>query len=395
MATFLYYDDDMDIFNALMLELLKATNMNRMNSEQDTLLILAIYHKNQAMIDWILDHNHTYKIDVNAKNTKGETALDWAIKTQNISLIKRLITCGGSTGKWTGINLVRNICFLSTPMRLLSHNDLETFNLLMPELLKTINIHCVNAEQDTLLILAIYYRNQAMIDWILNHNDTLKININAQNMNGETALYLAIEKKDFSLIKQLVTLGAELLIYDDRKLVIRILEILNNELKLLGNLRLKNQFIDNFLKNNEPTCKSLISNDAELNKIEPAFSELKLLLKKAIITGNHREIQSLVEKYQAIILLCTYSKRNAEHCTRNHGDKINLDLLTMADLLILYYVETNNNYLNNVENKDILLEKRLFSIAYVTGQFDFYSAARHFCTLSGYMGYCSEKWLIC
>ena len=75
--------------------------------------------------------------------------------------------CGGcSKQKWKAKELLKNDLNLFTVMQTLFQEDLETFNHLMLELLKAINIHCVNSEHYILLILAIYYRNQAMIDWI-------------------------------------------------------------------------------------------------------------------------------------------------------------------------------------------------------------------------------------
>ncbi|CAA6807616.1 MAG: Unknown protein [uncultured Sulfurovum sp.] len=139
--------------------------VNRMVTQSQNFLEMA---KERLMLEEFLVEN----VDINARDTDGQNALFWAIRTSHKHNIDLLLS--------------HNISLMVKPtyhalFHAIQSNNLETFSLLL-ELVKDIKMR--NDKGQTLLMTAIEQENTIMVQYLLNHG----INLYAKDMNGLTAL---------------------------------------------------------------------------------------------------------------------------------------------------------------------------------------------------------------
>ena len=145
-----------------------GADLNLKYKNNQTVLMLLVSNGRLRMVKFLLEN---YKIDLDAKNDFGKTALSFACSSNNFEIVKILIDQGAN----------------------------EIFpdgNTLM---------HCFDLNRSTI----------EFIEYLI---DERKININSQNNFGETPLILAVKKwthGKIEIIKQLIYYGANIKLVDN------------------------------------------------------------------------------------------------------------------------------------------------------------------------------------
>jgi len=227
-------------------------------------------------------------LDVNTKDENGNTPLIYAIQAQNISIIKYLIDQKADLEIVNkSIKILENI---------VKDNNLDLLKYLINQKLDIINAK--DFEKNTLLIYAVRYENESIINYLLEkgaRTDDLKIDIdielfekilnlkhpelfdilynnnnidvNKKNDAGKTMLHYAIECGNEQIIEYLMNCGAK---------------ISNIEKEILECLK---------RSHNLNVLKILIANNFDIN-MEDQYG--KTLLNYAILDGDEAIINDLI-----------------------------------------------------------------------------------------------------
>ena len=88
----------------------------------------------------------------------------------------------------------------------IKHNDIDTFN----HLIRNINVNYKYRNDYTLLMLAVYYYNNTIVDLLIN----LGADLNIQSRDGSTALKIAAKSNNITSVKLLINARANLNLCD-------------------------------------------------------------------------------------------------------------------------------------------------------------------------------------
>lgn len=183
-----------NFFNELKNNILNGKRMykdsiNLQDINGDTILIYAIKKQLYDIVNKILDIT---EIDINIQNNDGNTALMIAIKYSCIKIINKILN-----NKNLNLN-IQNELGNTALMYAIYYNN-EVINTLLN--FKGININIQNGVSNTALMLALLYNiNEKTINKIL----TMDQDINIKNINGYTALHLALKLCSTEIINKIL-----------------------------------------------------------------------------------------------------------------------------------------------------------------------------------------------
>ncbi|CAB3386911.1 Hypothetical predicted protein [Cloeon dipterum] len=153
------------------------------------------------VIRWLLDEA---KLDVNSKNAKGETPLMIACSKNTFDVIRILLDNEADVSNQD--NKGRTALHHAARS---GHLDLikQLFDLLALKEVEdgSLNIHQTDKEENTLLILAMKSRkelDEKAISWLV---EDIKLDLNAVNSNGESALLLACKHNKWDVVDILLS----------------------------------------------------------------------------------------------------------------------------------------------------------------------------------------------
>ena len=284
----------------------KVLNLDVTNNEGRNILFLSIKYNNIEFIESLLKYN---KLNIGLslidnKDKLGYTPLHYAIKLNNLDVIKLLLDFGGDiTIKDNENNNILQFSLINKKTKLFIYllNNIPNLNINS------------NAKQ-SLLHLAISNQNIEIIDILLNKN----ININAKESDfGASTLQYAIVINNFEICKKLINKNIDINLQDYNGYTALMQSIIEDDLNI--------DIIDLLINNN--------NNDFNISNIN-GDTVLHLLL-------------SDYAKYKDII-----SKNNFEKIIKN----TDLTIQSNRGNTIIHLLLKNNLFMNY---KHILREKEL------------------------------------
>ncbi|ORX75076.1 ankyrin, partial [Anaeromyces robustus] len=132
-------------------------------------------------------------------NKKGETLLNYAIKKNNIELVKYLIEHGANSNKKNKQGITPLICAIKKIDRSHSESFKKAVIHMLVEHGADINNHGGKGGK-TPLIYAIVYENEDIVKYLIENGS----NINKSDFNGKLPLDYAIESQNKNIMKYLV-----------------------------------------------------------------------------------------------------------------------------------------------------------------------------------------------
>lgn len=216
----------------------KGLSLNAVNCYRETPLMCAIAAKNISLVEeCLLVHGKT--LDLNTQDKDNRTLLHYAVMERATSIIEKLLQLGAdpdiknSKGA-TPLQLAFanedhngiQILFKARPntkLNVFSTGDadsalhvavkIESIWLLNLCLERGLKINCSNALGKTPLHLAIEKKNYDIIKILLESDKSCDI-VNVSDRDGKTFLHRAVEENDLEVVKRLVEYGALVKIYD-------------------------------------------------------------------------------------------------------------------------------------------------------------------------------------
>ncbi|MBF0694366.1 MAG: ankyrin repeat domain-containing protein [Flavobacterium sp.] len=193
-------DNQLDIVNYF---LSKGVDANKADNDGNTPLSNASAGKNKDIVELLASKSK----NINLQNKKGETALTMAVKTGSADVAQLLIAKGADvkildkSNNNLGYHLVTSY---RAPRQAAPQDDF----MLKINMLSSggLDLAAPQADGNTLYHLAIAKSDIALLKKL----DNLKIDVNAINQEGMTALHkAAMLSKDDALLKHLIALGAK------------------------------------------------------------------------------------------------------------------------------------------------------------------------------------------
>lgn len=177
----------------------KGVDANKTDNSGNTPLIKAALEKNLGVISLLAEKTN----DINFRNAKGESALTQAIRNSSAEVVSYLISKGADVNvkDKDGNNLAY---YLIQSYRQDHEADFVSKMKSLQE--KRLNITTPQVDGNTLYHLAVAKNDLNLLKKI----EGLKIDVNAQNKEGVTALHkAALLAKDDSILKYLTSIGAK------------------------------------------------------------------------------------------------------------------------------------------------------------------------------------------
>ncbi|XP_067454225.1 CARD- and ANK-domain containing inflammasome adapter protein [Thunnus thynnus] len=175
---------------ALANDLLNDTNINTVNSSNETLLHVAAEHGHLSIIELLLQRGA--RLDL--KDNKGHTALHRAASRGHTEIVRALIKAG--TLNYT-LDLQGK-----TPIHLAAENEhLNSVKVLVKEEAEQSESHT----QDTFLHMAAMEDNSRLAEMLLQSGAA----VDARNNNKKTALFYAVARSDEKTVTVLLNAGAK------------------------------------------------------------------------------------------------------------------------------------------------------------------------------------------
>lgn len=182
-----------------MVKLLENTNnLNCVDEEKETYLMYLIKNKKEGDILNFL-HIFPTELNINLINNYNESALFFAIKSNNPKIIEELL-------KYSGINVDIQDNIKYTPLMRLIKN-IQFSNIIKHKLVKKIlrctqNINLKNIYNETALMIACKMNSALCIMAIISHP---QINLNLQDStHGDTALMLLIKNTNIEVAEKII-----------------------------------------------------------------------------------------------------------------------------------------------------------------------------------------------
>ncbi|XP_057328463.1 putative ankyrin repeat protein RF_0381 [Microplitis mediator] len=173
----------------------QGANVNvKVACSQRTPLEIAVSQSNDALIDLLLSNN----ADTNLSKNSNETALHLAVKLENLTLIKTLVEAGADLN-------AHSPAYKVTPLYLaIDQNHYGIAEFLITQGADVNYIFDIKGNC-TLLHIAVRNKNENMIEFLLNNNANVNINVKY----CQTTLNIAIEQRNLKLIKKLIDAGGD------------------------------------------------------------------------------------------------------------------------------------------------------------------------------------------
>jgi len=191
-----YKSKDKEIINFF---IEKNANFNQINNEGDNPFMKACTRNNLEIINLFLKETD----NINLKNNKGKSALSNAVSRNSYEIVDFLLKNGCDPSVVD--NLGNNLIFLLVKS-FKSGSYLEFEKKLAILLAKNVNHSNSNLNGETALHLAIEKNNIMLLEKLLN----LGLDINSKDNNGITPLHLAVMKaENMSVIEFLIKNGAD------------------------------------------------------------------------------------------------------------------------------------------------------------------------------------------
>ncbi|KAG4095964.1 ankyrin repeat-containing domain protein [Neocallimastix lanati (nom. inval.)] len=229
-GTPLIYAIDRGSFDLVKLLVENGADVNKKNEDNNTPLYYSIYNKKPKIIEYLLNQGARINEVIGDKN---ETALFYAIRMCNVTIIRFLINNGAdinhknkdgniplsyiSSYDKKKFELIEELINDDTDFEQLNtnegkslfHKSIEThneilFNYIMDNKDLNININLEDSHHNTPLILACSSNNIDFVEKILEKNP----NIDAKNDQLETALFKAVQRRNYKVMKLLTEHGA-------------------------------------------------------------------------------------------------------------------------------------------------------------------------------------------
>ncbi len=174
-------------------ELIEAgADINRQNSEGDTLLHLAASENDGIMVKLLLDSG----AKINMKNTLGKTPLMLALEKKRIAVAEALIKSGAdvSVTDRQKKNILHYLASISAAQKLL---------VLLPP--QNLNVDAKDEGGNTPLLIAAENSQWGNVETFT----SMGANINTENRAGKTPILLAAEKGNLAAVKNFLEKGAD------------------------------------------------------------------------------------------------------------------------------------------------------------------------------------------
>ncbi|XP_065343666.1 uncharacterized protein LOC135941846 [Cloeon dipterum] len=190
-----FYMVDRDVVHWLINE--SGIDLNAVDDEGNSAFIVACMRRKWDFVETLL----TKDVDIQVKDEEGKNPLHYAAESGYFDLVQKLIERG--VNPTLKDNLGKNTMHYA-----LQHLDIV--KSLDRELAKE-----VTKDKNTSLHIAIgiYDYSIEVIRWLL---DEAQVDVNAKNLNGETALMIACSKNRFEVIQILVEKKADVSIQDNK-----------------------------------------------------------------------------------------------------------------------------------------------------------------------------------
>jgi len=166
------------------------------DSDENTAIMVFLLVNDLTTLSYVLKYSKNY--DLSVKNKFGENASSLAMKMKNnLIYIKKIFS--HSTFDKSYIDSYNN----NTMLMISAMNDSLFLDVLIEDDINTLN--SVNFKDENALILATKIENEVSVKKLLKH----KINVNQQDILGNTSLYYAVDLKNKTIIKELVLSNAD------------------------------------------------------------------------------------------------------------------------------------------------------------------------------------------
>ncbi|RPD91201.1 ankyrin repeat domain-containing protein [Aureibaculum marinum] len=176
----------------------KGVDPTKADNEGNTALINSAGRNSLDVITYFLSKNVT----INAKNKEGKSALTNAVANNSLEAVAFLINKGADINVIDKNNNNLAYYLITSYSKRNKKQFEEKWNLLAK---KGLNMLHLQKENNTILHLAVTKNDTDLLDKISN----LKVDVNAKNSNGLTALHIAaMTATDTKIIKHLIELGA-------------------------------------------------------------------------------------------------------------------------------------------------------------------------------------------
>lgn len=167
------------------LELLKAgVNVNTKDTYGETPLMYAAKRGNLDIVKILLD----YRADVNETTNDGKTALMYACEANNIEMLKSMIIANKKEVGLKGLSKLLNNC---------KKGNKEIIDILIDN---GANLYAVDRKGKSVLVNAVDDENIDIINYLVEKG----VSLNIVDKEGKTALMYAIDSDNTKMIKQLI-----------------------------------------------------------------------------------------------------------------------------------------------------------------------------------------------
>ena len=161
-----------------------------------------VYKNNYKMVESAFKEG----ADVNIKNDKGQWFLFVAVENDNVRMVNLLLEKG------VDVNVTND--YNNTALFIAAINGREDVVKLLLE--KGADINKATIDGETILMGAINYDEEEVIKILLAYDEGgVRVDLNARNNNGETALIRAVENGNTDIFTTLVEAGADMKIRDN------------------------------------------------------------------------------------------------------------------------------------------------------------------------------------
>lgn len=266
----------------------RAVEFDRINKEGDSAVVIAARKNHMESFQLLIG---CVGVDLNSRDAKGNTALIWCVWNANPQATKMLLDVSGVGGRVVEVG---------------AQNQFQ-HTALMFAAERSDNIECLK-----LLITAVAASNTANRDTDNNAGSLLDM----KNINGDTALLLAVKNKCLEATKLLVTAGADvdiqdtttgstalhLAVKDNSKEVIKVLLSSGRKNGCVDSLNVKDATDGNTplliaAERNDTQCLSLLLSSSSAVDLNIQNNRGKTILNLLIEYKATRAIQELLSKH--------------------------------------------------------------------------------------------------
>lgn len=183
--TILHYALAFKRFDLAKTLILKGADINKETMEHDTPIMYACLHGNKELYDWMLAHGAL----ISDPNDPQNLTLLYTINGSNIEILKDLLSKSYSINQYFSNGM--------TPLHLAVYRNKEQLIDFLLENGANVNLKANNNYQATALQLAVFAKNQSIIQKILKKNPDLYI----KDAQGADVIFYAISLNQLEIVK--------------------------------------------------------------------------------------------------------------------------------------------------------------------------------------------------